>query len=124
MKNKKTYIFFALLSLVFLMLLSATAISLIFFFYSKRNTPTPPADQIYIYVTDNESEFQDSTSEYYRFVKEHNGQIGIFDAEGKLLKTIDTYVKTLPKADRDQLQEGIEIKSEKELYSIIEAYSD
>ncbi len=123
MKNRKTYVYLALLSLFFLIILSITAISLIYAINNQNEVPSIPADEIYIYITDSES-LPAETSDYYRLVKEHNGQIGIFDSNGKLLETIDTYIKTLPKTDIDRLREGINVRSEGELYLIIEAYSD
>ena len=56
-------------------------------------------------------------------VKEYLGKIGVFNAGGELVRVIDVYTKTLPEADRRMLEEGIEIMSEKQLYSIIQDYS-
>ena len=56
-------------------------------------------------------------------VKEYFERIGVFNEEGILVDVIDVYVKTLPKADRDQLGEGIEIYSERALRSLIEDYT-
>lgn len=55
--------------------------------------------------------------------KEYLGKIGVFNAGGELVRVIDVYTKTLPEADRRMLEEGIEIMSEKQLYSIIQDYS-
>ena len=56
-------------------------------------------------------------------VKSYEGKIGVFTSEGKLIETIEVYVKTLPKADRDMLEEGIKVKNNKELDSLIEDYT-
>ena len=56
-------------------------------------------------------------------VKSYEGKIGVFTSEGKLIETIEVYVKTLPKADRDMLEEGIKVKNNKELDSSIEDYT-
>ena len=67
---------------------------------------------------------EDSSDNEMRFiVREYKGKIGIFLDNGELYQIIDVYVKTLPKADRDLLEEGIEIKSTDELRDIIEDYT-
>ena len=55
--------------------------------------------------------------------KEYLGKIGVFNTDGVLVRVIDVYTNTLPEADRHMLEEGIEIMSEKQLYSIIQDYS-
>ena len=65
----------------------------------------------------------ESSSTHF-FIKEKDGRIGIFDSNGTLLKIIDTYIKTLPETERSAIEEGFTVSSEKELYSIIEAYTD
>ena len=70
------------------------------------------------------TEDPDPPSEERWIVKEYMGQIGIFRADGTLEQLIDTYVKTLPKADRDLLGEGFEVQSKDALYSVIEDYSN
>ena len=56
-------------------------------------------------------------------LKEHNGKIGIFTESGKLYSIIDVAVVTLPINERQRLENGIKISSEKELYSLIEDYT-
>ena len=124
MKNKKLYITTAIISLIFLILISATAIA--FSISLKRNDdqePSAPPNEVFIYVTETDTDTAEE-EEFTRIVREYEGQIGIFDGENRLQRVLDTYVKTLPSADREQLREGITVKSEKELYSIIEAYSN
>ena len=64
----------------------------------------------------------EEASEGY-LIKEYRGQIGVFSENGTLLEVIDTYIKTLPEADRALLGEGISVKTKSELYSVIEDYS-
>jgi len=56
-------------------------------------------------------------------IKSYLGKIGIFEKSGTLYKVLDVYVKTLPKADQVLLEEGFEVNSKEELYSIIEDYT-
>ncbi len=124
MRSKKIYITTAIISLIFLILISVTAIALTLSLKKADGTaPSAPPDEVFIYVTETESDTAEK-DEFMRVVKEYEGQIGIFDSNNRLQRVLDTYVKTLPIADREQLREGITVKSEKELYSIIEAYSD
>ena len=54
--------------------------------------------------------------------REVGGRIGIYDANGTLLRTLSVPVATLPRADREQLQAGIALKSEQELAALIADY--
>ena len=56
-------------------------------------------------------------------VKSYKGKIGIFGSRGELIQIIDVYTITLPKADREMLEEGIDIKNIDELRDIIEDYT-
>lgn len=56
-------------------------------------------------------------------VREIGGRIGIFDAGGALVRTVNVPVATLPRADRQQLAVGITIHSEEELQTLIEDFS-
>ena len=49
---------------------------------------------------------------------------GIFKKDGTLLYVLDTYIKTLPEADRVLLGEGIPIETKSQLYSLIEDYTE
>ena len=123
MKKKFPYILGATVSLLFLITLSV--FTFIFVCNLKSNITTPPTDTVYVYVNaENESESETEGSYISWIVKEHNEKIGVFDSNGSLIKLIDIYVKALPKSDQAALREGILINSDKELYSIIEAYSD
>lgn len=127
MKIKRIFFIVAIYSLVMLLILLCGMGYLLRML--KASTATAHAEQIeYVYVRD-ESEsvdvFHESESRAEGWiVKEHAGQIGIFRRDGTLLQVLDTYVKTLPKADRDLLGEGILVQTQKELNAIIEDYSD
>lgn len=56
-------------------------------------------------------------------VREVGGRIGIFDAGGALVRTVNVPVATLPRTDREQLAVGITIHSEEELQTLIEDFS-
>ncbi len=56
-------------------------------------------------------------------VRSVDGQIAIFDQSGKLVRTLNVAVATLPRADREQLAVGIVINGEEELNALIEDYS-
>ena len=54
---------------------------------------------------------------------EYHGIIGVFDAAGELLSTVNVFVMTLPKADREALSVGIPAATWQEAEELIEAYS-
>ncbi len=56
-------------------------------------------------------------------VREVNGRIGVFDASGALMRTLNVPVATLPRADREQLAVGITLGSKEELNALIEDFS-
>ena len=88
--------------------------------------PTAETKNIYVYITETpeHSHSEESVSQPIGWiVKEHRGRIGIFDQEGTLISILDTYVKTLPDADRSLLGEGIKIETEAQLYALIEDYT-
>ena len=53
---------------------------------------------------------------------EHEGVIGIFDAAGELIKTVNVFVMTLPEADREALSVGIPAYSWQEMCELIARY--
>ncbi len=59
----------------------------------------------------------------YFTVKSYGEKIAIFNEDETLIKVIEVYTKTLPKADRDLLEKGIVVFSDQELRSIIEDYT-
>ena len=53
---------------------------------------------------------------------EHEGILGVFDASGELLRTVNVYVMTLPLADREALAVGIPAYSEEEMDVLVSQY--
>lgn len=53
---------------------------------------------------------------------EHEGILGVFDAAGELLRTVNVYVMTLPLADREALAVGIPAYSEEEMDVLVSQY--
>lgn len=121
MKIKHPYIYTAVLSILFLILIISTAI---LFSVSLNNTPQVPneSETIYVYLPETDSELESNTFSF--FIKERDGKIGIFDSQGMLLRTLEVYTKTLPEEEQLAIREGFGVSSEKELYSLIEVYSD
>ncbi len=96
---------------------------------NQVSSPSPAeTEYIYVYVSEQNDTFdtfgESDTESAGWMVREHNGKIGIFTLDGTLLKELDTYVKTLPKADRKLLGEGICVRSKEELNSLIEDYTE
>ncbi len=84
-------------------------------------------ETVYVYVTEASSDSLLPESETRKtgwFLRAHEGQIGIFDEQGSLHGLLDTYIKTLPKADRDLLREGIYAEDEDRLRDLIEDYTE
>ena len=48
--------------------------------------------------------------------------IGVYDSDGRAVRTVNVFVATLPKADREALTAGIAVYSEEELQALIERY--
>ena len=55
-------------------------------------------------------------------VAAREGVIGIFDATGALLRSINVYIMTLPEADREALSVGIPAEDWEEALGLLEAY--
>ena len=53
---------------------------------------------------------------------EHDGVIGVFDASGELLRTVNVFVMTLPEAEREALAVGIPAYSYEEMCELLEQY--
>ena len=128
MNEKKTY---ALLSLYAMAMLFIVCCSILYLLYVMKTVSTltiPPSPEfIYIEkaptVLPSDTVPSESQTEGW-IVKEYEGRIGIFQKNGTLIHVVDTYVKTLPKADQALLGEGFEIQTKAELNAIIEDYSD
>ncbi len=124
MKNKKIYITAAAVSLVFLILISS-AIFVLSIRLNEARSNASKADKEFVYVYAEDSNTEESSDIIQKWtVKEYNGRIGIYNEQGVLLEVIETYIKTLPISEREQLKEGIEVFSKDALYSIIEDYTD
>ena len=55
-------------------------------------------------------------------VSVYDGIIGIYDSDGRAVRTVDVFVATLPEADREALTAGIAVYSDEELQALIERY--
>lgn len=64
----------------------------------------------------------DSSASALYLVTEHNGVIGVFDATGELLRTVNVFIMTLPQAEQDALTTGIPVYSIDELKTLLEQY--
>ena len=53
---------------------------------------------------------------------EHNGMIGVFDAAGELVRTINVFVMTLPEAEREALYVGIPAYTYAEMCELAEQF--
>ena len=112
-----------------LMCLCIISISVIF--SKKEKTPTESiietiiqTEEVYLFIdTPDISASETRRQSTLYIVCEYNEKIAVFDTEGKLIKTLDIYTKTLPKADQALLREGIKLTSEEELTALIEDYS-
>ena len=82
-------------------------------------------EPIYVYLEkdtlDTDEESLPPLLGYY--AREYRDKIGIFYVDGTLYQVLDTYVKTLPEADRSLLREGIYLEDEKALRGLIEDYT-
>lgn len=84
-----------------------------------------PSEAVYVFLQSGSSGPETDPAEIGGFwVRAYAGRIGIFSEEGELRFVIDTYIKSLPKADRDLLGEGVYVANRSDLSDLIEAYSD
>ncbi len=67
------------------------------------------------------SEPSDTPTELY-IITTHNGRIGVFDATGTLVRTVNVFVFTLPDTDRQALEVGIAAYSRAEADRIASKY--
>ena len=100
-------------------------------FWGFNNTPSehneiptvkPEREYIYVYTEIEPEEENTETEETTWVVREHEEKIGIFSEDGVLLRVVDVYTKTLPKADRVLLREGIAVSSRQDLYALMEDF--
>jgi hypothetical protein len=138
MQNERRSLIIIFFYVIIMLLMCLFTVKLIQKSSDKSKTPTVvdttsnnTANTVYIPVyigtspsesdTDISSETTDPETSY--IVKNHKGKIGIFGGNGDLIQIIDVYIKTLPIADREMLEEGINIKNVDELRDIIEDYT-
>ncbi len=129
MKRKQFLTMLSLFGLIMIIILCLSVGILAYSIQKNKNAlPAPQTEYIYVYVPETESTESDTTSPTSESVgwilKEYHGQIGIFQRDGTLIHVIDTYIKTLPEADRSMLGEGIYADTEQELRALIQDYSD
>lgn len=64
----------------------------------------------------------EETTQYKTYVvKEYDGMVAVFEkGENKPFRITDTYVSSLPQADRDNLKNGIEVTSKEKLRRLVE----
>ncbi len=90
---------------------------------AQNEIPSAKPEPEYIYVyTEVEPEEDMTTEESTWVVREYEEKIGIFSEDGALLRVVDVYTKTLPRADRVLLREGIAVSSRQDLYALMEDY--
>ncbi len=64
----------------------------------------------------------EETRQALYLLAEHEGRIGVFDAGGELLRTLNVFVMTLPTSDREALTVGIPAYSWQEMCELTERY--
>ena len=70
-----------------------------------------------------ETELKTETQIQEYFIKSYEGKIGVFTEDSTLVRVIDVYIKTLPKADRRLLEKGFSVMGEAELRAVIQDYT-
>ncbi len=79
---------------------------------------------VYVYQDSTEIKTDPPAEDHAWIVKEHDKKIGIFSANGALLRVLDIYTNTLPTTDQRLLREGITVTTQSDLYALIEDYSE
>ncbi|MBQ9085837.1 MAG: hypothetical protein IJY47_01480 [Clostridia bacterium] len=119
-----------LLSLYAVVLCTILIVSVLFLLHALKrerelNQNTETADPIYVYLeketVTTEAETSSELEGYW--VREYREKIGVFLPDGTLYQILDTYVKTLPKADQSLLKEGIYLENDIQLNALIEDYT-
>lgn len=90
---------------------------------SQSTQEEPRQDSTDAMQNDRPASTQDAMQAAMYTVREVNGRIGVFDANGTQVRTLRVAVATLPRADREQLAIGITLTSEQELQALIEDYA-
>lgn len=132
MRNENKALLVVTVYIIVMLVISTVAVTLIrkntnhsFESISETESESDIETQIvYIPVySEREEENIEPEKENYFTVKSYEGKIGIFEADGRLYDIIDVYVKTLPEADKREIQKGFIIESEEELRKIREDYT-
>ena len=125
MSNSKIYIS---LSVILCISLGFSVFFLVHsLFFPKQKTNEPTSEWVYIYLSQEEDDSSKETDEAQSvgwILKAYQERIGIFREDGSLEDILDVQIKTLPKADRDLLEEGIYAPDRITLESLIEDYSE
>ena len=80
-------------------------------------------DGLSVLVSTNKVEANKNTiSDYKYLIKEQNGKVALFSSDGTLLREVEIPLRALPQKDREMLANGIKIKDDAELYSLIQDY--
>ena len=114
---------------IILMLILCISLLLLLYtlFIPRTNEGESKKEWVYIYVSEDESELESETETAEAggwFLRIHGDRIGIFRADGSLMDILDVQTKTLPKADRALLEEGIYASTKEVLESLIEDYTE
>ena len=118
MKNKKLMWLFGSLSVAVICLVTVCAISLCTAAgIIRKNAEAAKNADISDMIT------LDQDEEPIYFMREHNGKIGIFSEKNKLIETLDVFVVTLPRADRDSLADGITVRGTDNLNALKEDFT-
>lgn len=95
---------------------------------APENRPDPSTEEVTLPVHQSPEtqapveEATDAPVSLY-LIAEHNGIIGLFDTSGALLKSVNVFVMTLPKADREALSVGIPASSWEEALTVLDRFS-
>ena len=95
---------------------------------ASENRPDPSTEEVTLPVHQSPEtqapveEATDAPVSLY-LIAEHNGIIGLFDTSGALLRSVNVFVMTLPKADREALSVGIPASSWEEALTVLDRFS-
>ncbi len=87
---------------------------------TPETTPEAPPPTVETELNGGDGEVFFPTALY--IIGEHKGRIGVFDATGTLLRTVNVFVMTLPRADREALAVGIAVYSPEEVEEVVGRY--
>ena len=73
-------------------------------------------------VTHAEAHAAEPAAERGYIISVYRGIIGVFDADGRLLRTVNVSVATLPASDREALLDGIPASTQEQMLEIVGQY--